>query len=286
MLTGKEFAFLGAGALTQALLAGLVGGGFLRPGQVVVTNRSDDARLRLVRERWGVRVTRDPAELRAADVVLLACKPADVAPALAALAPATRPGQVVISAAAGVTTALVERLLPAPLPVVRAMPNTSSRVRQSATALAAGRWASPEDLALAAAVFAPVGKVVVVPEEQMDAVTAVSGSGPAYVYLLMEALREAARAVGLPGETADELVVQTVYGAACMAAETGLPPDELRRQVTSPRGTTAAALAVLEERGFREALVAAVRRAAERARELTAEVAALAAPPGERSEAG
>ncbi len=287
MLTGKEIAFVGAGSLTWSLLGGLVGGGGLAAEQVVVTNRSSEERLREVRDRWGVRVTRDMAVLGRADVLVLACKPADIPGALRQLAPVLSPRQLIVSAAAGVTTGLIERFLPAGTPVVRAMPNTSSRVRQSATALCAGRWAGPEEMALAAAIFSAVGRVVVVPEEVMDAVTAVSGSGPAYVYLLMEALAEAARAVGLPAETADELVLQTVYGAARMALETGVPPAELRRQVTSPRGTTAAALAVLEERGFREALAAAVQRAAARARELAAEVAALAAEgPGGRTEAG
>lgn len=269
MLKGKRLAFVGAGSMTQALLDGLVGGGWIPPEAVTVTNRASDARLQAVRERWGVGVTRDRAALCAgADVIVLACKPADVAGAVAGLGPHVRPGQLILSVAAGVPTRAIESLLPAPTAVVRAMPNTSSRIRESATALAAGSRADAGALALAEAVFASVGQVVVVPEELMDAVTAVSGSGPAYVYYLVEKLVDAGEAAGLPRAVARQLVVQTVYGAARMVVETGAEPADLRRQVTSPNGTTAAALRVLEERGFGPALVAAVARAAERSREL------------------
>lgn len=281
MLKGKRFAFIGAGSMTQALLDGLVGGGWVPPEAVTVTNRADDGRLRAVRERWGVGVTRDRAALAGgADVLVLACKPADVAGAVTALARHVRPGQVVISVAAGVPTAAIERLLPPGVAVVRAMPNTSSRIRESATALAAGSRADAGALALAEAVFSSVGQVVVVPEGLLDAVTAVSGSGPAYVYYLVEKLVEAGEAAGLPRPVARQLVVQTLYGAARMVVETGADPADLRRQVTSPNGTTAAALQVLEERGFGPALAAAVARAAERSRELAAlagEAAAAAA---------
>lgn len=290
VLKGKRVAFVGAGSMTQALLDGLVGGGRVPAEAVTVTNRADDARLRRVRDRWGVRVTRDPAALvTGADALVLACKPADVAEAVAGLGRHVRPGQLVISVAAGVTTAAIERLLPPDIAVVRAMPNTSSRIRESATALAAGRRADAGALALAEAVFTSVGQVVVVPEDRMDAVTAVSGSGPAYVYYMVEKMIEAAEAAGLPRAVARQLVVQTVYGAARMVVETGTDPAELRRQVTSPNGTTAAALAVLEERGFGPALVAAVARAAERSRELAALVekaAAVQADDEEGSAAG
>lgn len=282
MLTGKKIGFVGAGSMTRALLDGLVGGGLVPPEQITVTNRQSEDRLRSVQERWGVRVTRDRAALAAgADILILSCKPADAADALAQLAPHVRPGQMVVSVAAGVPTAVIEGLLPADAVVVRAMPNTSSSIRESVTALCAGRRAGADSLALAEAVFAAVGKVVVVAEDLMDVVTAVSGSGPAYVYYLIEALIEAGEAGGLPPEVAKELVLQTVYGAARMVLETGIDPAELRRQVTSPNGTTAAALAVLEERGVRGALVAAVLQGAERAREL----AALAAEAAEAAAA-
>lgn len=267
--------------MTRALLDGLVHGGLIPSEGITVTNRQSEERLRSVRERWGVRVTRDRAALAAgSDILILSCKPADVAAALAQTAPHLRPGQLVISVAAGVPTAVIEGLVPAGTVVIRAMPNTSSRIRESVTAICAGSQAAADSLALAEAVFAAVGKVVVVEEGLMDVVTAVSGSGPAYVYYFIEVLIEAGTSGGLPPEVARELVLQTVYGAARMLLETGVAPAELRREVTSPNGTTAAALAVLEERGVREALVAAVLRAAERARELAA-LAADAAASGQ-----
>lgn len=269
MLSGKRIGFLGAGSMAQALLHGLVGGGLLPPENVIVTNRSNDERLKMIGHRWGVHVSRDKAEIaRRSDILLFACKPADMAGALAEYARYIHTDQIIVSLAAGVPTGVVEGFLPAGTPVIRAMPNTSSRVQESATAIAAGRWAGELSLAVVKAIFKSVGTVSVVPEAVMDAVTAVSGSGPAYVYLFVEALIAAGEAVGLSPEIARDLAVQTVYGAAHMLVETGVDPAELRRQVTSPNGTTAAALAVLEERGFREAVRAAVIRAMERAGEL------------------
>ncbi len=280
LLIGKRLAFIGAGSMAQALLHGLVGGKLLAPEDVTVTNRSNDERLRMVRDRWGVHVTRDKAEITSrSDILLVACKPYDMAGTLAEIGRYVRPEQIVVSLAAGVPTSVMERYLPAGTPVIRAMPNTSSRVQESATAIAAGRWAGEHSLAVAEAIFASVGKVSVVPEAAMDAVTAVAGSGPAYVYLFVEALIAAGEAVGLSPEAARELAVQTVYGAARMLVETGADPAELRRQVTSPNGTTAAALQVLEARGFQQALADAVARAVERAGELARQAAGEDAAP-------
>lgn len=286
MLQGKRIGLVGAGSMAQALLHGLVGGGLVGPQSVTVSNRANDEMLMCLERQWGVRVTRDKAEVAgSADVLLLAVKPADMTAALAELRQHVRPEQLVISMAAGIPTAAVEHHLPAGTPVVRAMPNTSSRVKASATALCGGRWAGEESLALARAIFASVGQVAVVPESALDAVTGLSGSGPAYVYLFVEALVEAGIATGLGPEDARSLAVQTLFGAARMLMETGADPAELRRQVTSPNGTTAAALQVLEEQGFKDALVAAVVRAAERAGELAQLAAPSVAPPAGAGEA-
>lgn len=283
MLSGRRVGFVGAGSMSQALVQGLVGGGVLPPENVIVTNRRNAEVLALLQSRWGVRVTRDKAEVAgSSDVLVLAVKPADMGRALEEIRGHVRSNQVVISVAAGIPLAAVERQLPQGTPVIRAMPNTSSRIGASATAIAPGRWADPDSLALARAVFQTVGHVTVVPEEYLDAVTAVSGSGPAYIYLVIETLIGAAERLGLPRDTARELVVQTVLGAARMVSETGADPAELRRQVTSPNGTTAAALQVLEERGFQEALAAAVARAAQRARELAQLAGGDAAPEADR----
>lgn len=260
-------ALVGAGALAEALVGGLLGSG-VAAADLAITNRSDVDRLQRFAAR-GLRTTRDPGELAAAaDLLVLLVKPRDAAAALEALRPHLGSGHRVLSCLAGVPTAFIERVLGGRARVLRAMPNIGSAVRASATALAAGRHALPDDVAAAAALLGAVGTVEQVPEEMLDAVTAVAGSGPAYVYLLMEGLAEAAAAAGLPAETAGRLILQTVEGAARLAAASGRPPAELRREVSSPGGTTVAALGVLEGAGFRAALVSAVAAAAARSREL------------------
>ncbi|MCL6520815.1 MAG: pyrroline-5-carboxylate reductase [Firmicutes bacterium] len=267
-LESIRLGLVGAGEMAEALLAGLVGGGRLRPERILVNNRSNRARLEHLAAHWGVRATREKAALAEADLLVLAVKPADAAEALAQLRPHVREGAALVSVVAGLPTEAILARLGRELPVVRAMPNTPSRVGEGATALAAGRLAGPRELALARQLFAGVGRVVEVGEEALDAVTGLSGSGPAYVFLLLEALIAAGVKEGLEYGVARELALQTVFGAAKMALERGEDPARLREEVTSPNGTTMAGLAALEQRGFRQALEAAVGRAAARAREL------------------
>lgn len=286
VLKGVRLGFIGAGSMSRALLDGLLGKSLVDAADVVVTNRRNDQALAELRGRYGVSTTRDKAAVSArSDVLVVAVKPADVPQALREMSPFLRRGQMLISVAAGVPTRALEELLPAGMPVVRAMPNTSSRVLESATALCGGRWADERSLVLAEEVFAAVGRVSRVPEELLDAVTAVSGSGPAYVYLLAEAMIRAGMRLGLDPRVARELVVQTVAGAGRMLLETGAEPSELRRQVTSPNGTTAAALRVFEEGGFLGLVEEAVRAAAARAREL-AEAVRQASSPAQEPDAG
>ncbi|MDI3299146.1 MAG: pyrroline-5-carboxylate reductase [Bacillota bacterium] len=259
---------VGAGEMAEALIAGLVGSGRLEPGRILVNNRSNRARLEHLRSRWGVRTTQEKAALAEAEVLVLAVKPADAAEALAQLRPHVRDGAALVSVVAGLRTEAVLARLGRDLPVVRAMPNTPSRVGEGATALAAGRLAGERELALARQLFAGVGRVVEVEEGALDAVTGLSGSGPAYVFLLLEALIDAGVKQGLEYAVARELALQTVFGAAKMARERGEDPARLREEVTSPNGTTVAGLAALEQGGFRQALEAAVGRATARAREL------------------
>jgi pyrroline-5-carboxylate reductase len=259
---------IGAGSMAQALVSGLVGGGFLSPRRVWAANRQDESRLREL-ARWGVHATRDKAEVCGrAELIVLAVKPKDADEVLAELRPWVTPDHAVLSLMAGIPTAYIESRLGGETRIVRAMPNTSSAVRESATAIAAGRHAGPEDVAVIAALLGAVGQVLIVEEEALDAVTALSGSGPAYVYLLLESLIEAGEAAGLEREVARRLALQTVYGSAKMVRETERDPAELRQRVSSPGGTTVAALSVLEELGFRDALIRAVARAKERSREL------------------
>lgn len=264
--------FLGAGSMAQALVRGLLAAGLASPDEIRVTNRSNRARLELVARTYGVRVHTGKEEaLRGARTVIVATKPADVAGCLEECRPhlEDRAGlPLFISVATGVSTAAIESLLPAGTPVVRAMPNTSCSVGESATALAAGRWAGPGHMAVARRLFEVVGLVVELDESLMDVITGLSGSGPAYVYLMLEAMTEAGVRLGLDPELSHRLALQTIRGAAATAQVTGEDPAELRRKVTSPGGTTMAGLAVLERVGFKQGVIEAVRRAAERAAEL------------------
>lgn len=268
-----SIALIGAGKMAECLVAGWISGG-IDAKQIAVTNRRNDARLQELAERYGVRTSRHKQEVLAgATVVIMAVKPPDMAVALEQVRPWLEPEASVVSVAAGVRLTTMARLLPGTRNLVRAMPNTASRLRQAVTALARGPRCTVDSFAAVRHLFDVVGATVEVNEEAFDAVTAVSGSGPAYVYLLVEALLDAAKDLGLSEAVARELAVWTVLGAGSMLRETGLPPAELRQQVTSPNGTTAAAVAVLEEMN----MPAAVRRAVHRAAARAAELAALAA---------
>jgi pyrroline-5-carboxylate reductase len=268
MLADRTVAIIGAGNMAEALLRGVFAAGVLQPERCLVANKCNDERLGRVASAWNVRTTRDKKRLMAeSDVIVLAVKPHDMPIVLGEIAPFAGPGHLIVSVAAGVSLEAIERPL-AGVPVIRAMPNTSTAVRASATAIAPGRFAREVHLAIARQFFESVGWVGVVPETMLDVVTAVSGSGPAYVYVLAEALVDSGEQAGLPRELALALVAQTVLGAGKMLTETGEGPQVLRRRVTSPGGTTMAGLEALEQGGLRAAVAAAVARAAHRAREL------------------
>ncbi|WP_460604742.1 pyrroline-5-carboxylate reductase [Jatrophihabitans fulvus] len=261
-------ALLGGGKMGEALLSGLLRAG-RTPEQVTVSEKYAE-RARYLADTYGVRVV-DAAEAAAgAAVVVIAVKPHDVAAALDSVAPVLSSGHLVVSVAAGVPTARLEAPLPDGVPVVRCMPNTPALVGLGMTAISGGTHAADDHLDAAEQLLAAVGRVVRVPEHQLDAVTAVSGSGPAYVYLLVEALTEAAVGEGLPRPLATELAVQTALGAATMLNESGDHPVLLREAVTSPGGTTAAGVRELERHGLRTAVGEAVAAAARRSRELGA----------------
>ena len=269
MFANRTLGFLGAGSMAEALVKGLIRAGLASPDHIWVTNRSNHERLARLSGGLGVHTTTDKLELvDRADLLVVACKPKDVPGLLAEIGGRTHRGQVMLSVAAGVSTASLTAGLSPGVQVVRAMPNTSSLVGESATAVSGGPGASDEAVAMCRALLGAVGKVVEVPEDMLDAVTGLSGSGPAYVYAMVEALVEAGVAAGLPATVAHELAVQTVLGAASMLRETGEDPAVLRQRVTSPGGTTMAGLQVLQDRGFQEAIVGAVARASERSREL------------------
>ncbi|MHB9144593.1 MAG: pyrroline-5-carboxylate reductase [Symbiobacteriia bacterium] len=269
MFEATTIGFLGAGSIAEALAKGIVRAGLAPLDNIWVTNRSSRERLARLAAGLGVHVTIDKRDVvDRADLLVVACKPKDVPGLLAEIGPHTRRGQVLLSVAAGVGTATLATGLTAGVEVVRAMPNTSSLVGESATAISGGPGAGDRAVAMCRALLGAVGKVVVVSEHMLDAVTGLSGSGPAYVYAMVEALAVAGITAGLPAAVAQELAVQTVLGAASMLRETGEDPAVLRQKVTSPGGTTMAGLQVLQDRGFQEAIVGAVARASERSREL------------------
>jgi pyrroline-5-carboxylate reductase len=266
--TKQTVALMGAGMMGEAVLAGLLGSGNSAT-TVLVAERRPDRADELV-QRYGVAIASNTEAAAAGDLVLIIVKPQDVKPLLEEIAPVLKPEAIVVSLAAGQTTAELESALPEGIAVVRVMPNTPALVAQGMSALSAGRNCSPEQLGRAQELLAVVGSVVQVPEAYQDAVTAVSGSGPAYVFLVAEAMIEAGVLVGLPRATATELTVQTLYGAATMLRQTGIHPAMAREQVTSPGGTTAAGLRELENAGVRAAFMAAIEAARDRSQQLAA----------------
>jgi pyrroline-5-carboxylate reductase len=262
----RRIAILGAGRIGEALIAGLVSSGSTN---IVATSRSD-ARVDELRERHGVEATTSNADaVQGADIVVVAVKPQDIEALLAQIHDAVAEGQTVLTVAAAIPTAYIEKRLPDGVPVVRAMPNSPSTVHEGMAGLAAGARAGDDDLALAEEVLLHLGRVVRVPESAMDAITAVSGSGPAYFALLAEAMIEAGLLLGLSREISTTLVVQTMLGTAKQLRDEGMHPVELREAVTSPGGTTIAAIRELEQAGVRAAFLNAIQAAMTRARELS-----------------
>jgi pyrroline-5-carboxylate reductase len=255
-------ALLGTGRLGEALLNGLLRSGWARADQVRCTVRREE-RAQELAVRYGVTATTDsPGAVAEADVVVLAVKPQSIRALLTDIAPKVREGQTVISLAAGVTTSVIESLLPDQVPVVRVMSNVPVQVDEAMSAIAPGRWAAAAHLEAAHDILGHVGKVVRLAEEHLDAVTALSGSGPAYFFLLAEAMIDAGILLGLSRDVATELIIQTMVGSAKMLRDTGRHPVELRESVTSPGGTTIAAIRVLEEQRVRAAFLNAIEAAA------------------------
>lgn len=260
-------AILGAGVMGEALLSGILQGG--RPVSGVLVAEKRPERAAELTERYGVEVVDNAEAVKRADTVLLVVKPQDMGTLLDEVAAAARPGQLFVSLAAGITTAFVEARLPGGVAVVRVMPNTPALVGEGMAAISPGSHSGDEQLREAEELLRSTGRVARVPEKLQDAVTAVSGSGPAYVFYVVESMVEAGVHLGLPRATATELVVQTLVGSAAMLRETGEHPTVLRERVTSPGGTTAAALRQLEEGRVRADFLAAMEAARDRSRALS-----------------
>jgi pyrroline-5-carboxylate reductase len=259
-------AILGGGVMGETLLSGLIRSG-RPPAQLLVAHRRPERREELT-ERYGVEALTSAEAAQRADTLVLVVKPQDMSTLLAEIGPSVTSAQLVVSLAAGITSAVIESRLADGVPVVRVMPNTPALVDAGMAAVSPGTHCTEEQIEHAMDLLRATGKVIRVPEKLQDAVTAVSGSGPAYLFFVVEAMIEAGVHLGLPRATATELVIQTVVGSAKLLAETGEHPTVLREQVTSPAGTTAAAIRELEHHKVRAAFLSALEAARNRSREL------------------
>jgi pyrroline-5-carboxylate reductase len=264
----RRVAVLGAGKMGEALLSGMLRSGTAAADLVVTARRSE--RAATLRDRYGVDVVGTEQAAAVADTLIVTVKPQDMGALLAELAPHCPPDRLVVTAAAGITTSFLEARLAAGTPVVRVMSNTPVLVDEAMSAISAGAHAAEEHLVRTEAIFSPVGRTIRVPEAQQDAVTALSGSGPAYFFYLVEAMTDAGILLGLPRQVAHDLIVQTAIGSAVMLRDSGERPATLREAVTSPAGTTINAIREMENHGVRAAMLSALEAARDRGRELAA----------------
>ena len=264
----RKVAILGAGKIGEVLISGLLSSGWRNPGEIAASGRRDE-RLEELRERHGIEVTRSNAEAAArASLVVIAVKAQDIDALLGEIGTLIQPEQTVLSIVAAIPTAAIERHLGSGVPVLRAMPNTPSVVHEGIAGICAGSHAGDEHLKLGEEALRHLGAVVRIAEPYMDAVTAVSGSGPAYFALLAEAMIEAGILLGLSREISTQLVVQTMLGTAMQLRDLKMHPVELREMVTSPGGTSIAAIRELEQAGVRAAFMNAIQAAMDRSKEL------------------
>ncbi|MFB3160397.1 pyrroline-5-carboxylate reductase [Neobacillus sp. 179-C4.2 HS] len=267
----KKIAFIGAGSMAEAFISGILENSLIDKKNVWVTNNSNEERLKRLSDTYGVRTTYDLKELFAgADIVILSMKPKDAATAIQYIREYLTEKMLVVSVLAGVSMSTIETLARLPIAVVRAMPNTSAAVGKSATAVAVNERVTPKQIELMKDLFGTVGLTTFVEEEQLDAVTGLSGSGPAYIYYLIEAMEKSAVEVGLDKEMASELIVQTLIGAAEMVKNSTKSSEQLRRDVTSPGGTTEAGVKVLEEHQVQQAFISCIKAATEQSKKMGA----------------
>ncbi len=270
LMPGVRVAVLGAGKMGGILLQAFLKNNLLAPEQIVATVQHEDRALALSAQSRVEVTTNNLAAAQWADVILLGVKPMQVPALIETIRPGLTPEKMLVSFAASVTTGAIEKVAGLELAVVRAMPNTPAMLAAGVTALCPGRFCKPEQMTVAQRIFATVGRTVVVDEKHMDAVTGLSGSGPAFLYIIIEALAEAGVNVGLPRDVATLLAAQTTLGSARMVLETGYHPALLKDAVTTPAGCTVDGILELEEGGLRVTLIKAVKRATARAKELAA----------------
>lgn len=266
----KTVAFLGAGSMAEAMISGLVESGNIPQENIIVTNRQNQQRLNDLQDKYGIRaMTRDQLDSNQVDVYILAMKPKDVEPALDSIKYKVRADQLVLSVLAGVTTSFIEENLNGDHQVIRVMPNTSSMLGESATAMSVGHYTTAESQQIATTLLEMIGEVYTIEEDKMDIFTGIAGSGPAYFYYLVEQIEKAGAAFGLKPEMARQIGAQTLLGATKMMLEGDDTPAQLRENVTSPNGTTAAGLKSLSEHGGGKAMFEAIKSAATRSKEIS-----------------
>ncbi|WP_251551285.1 pyrroline-5-carboxylate reductase [Neobacillus muris] len=267
----QKIAIVGAGSMAEAFISGILEKELIDRKNVWVTNNANQERLSQVQERYGIQATYDlNALFDGAEIVMLAMKPKDAGTAIDYIGGHLTESMLIVSVLAGVSMDTIEALAEKPLAIARAMPNTSAAVGKSATAIAVNERVTDHQIETARKLFESVGLTSFVEEDQLDAVTGLSGSGPAYIYYLIEAMENSAAEIGLEKQMAKQLIVQTLIGAAEMVKNSAKPPEQLRREVTSPGGTTEAGVRVLEEHGVKQAFVSCIKAATAQSRRLGA----------------
>jgi pyrroline-5-carboxylate reductase len=273
LLKNKTIAFLGAGNMAEAMISGTVASGKIPAEQIIVSNRSNQGRLHEINVKYGVTVTpKDQLNFNELDILILAMKPKDIDKVLDSIKDRVNKDTVIMSVLAGITTEHMEEQLPKGQSVIRVMPNTSSMLKESATAISAGSFTSDEEMEEAKELLTCIGEVYIIDEEEMDIFTGIAGSGPAYFYYLMEHIEKAGVEGGLTPKLAREIGSQTILGAAKMMLERQETPTELRENVTSPNGTTAAGLEALAEYGGGKAISEAVKGAEKKSKEISSKL--------------
>ena len=271
-MINQRIAFLGAGNMAEAIISGFVQSGKMEPKQIIVTNRSNADRLSELKNKYNIEaVTKDQLDYKTIDIFILAMKPNDIVEVLKDIREKITADQLLISVLAGISTSYMEANLNDKQQIIRVMPNTSSMIRESATAVSPGKYVAMEQVMLTKELMKCIGKSYIIDEEMMDIYTGIAGSGPAYFYNLMEHIEEVGHEAGFERELVREIGAQTLYGAAKMILEQEQTPAELRENITSPNGTTAAGLDALNKHGGGMAIIEAVKSAAARSKELSRE---------------
>ena len=273
MLTNKKILFLGAGSMAEAMISGITKANKMKRTNITVSNYSNKNRLEQLETTYGIKaLPKEQLKIAEADIIVLAMKPKDVENALYSIQQTIQSHQLVLSVLAGITTSFIEQLTATGQQVIRVMPNTSSMICESATAISSGKYTSEQNMNIAKELLQCIGEVYIIEEKHMDIFTGIAGSGPAYIYYLMEHMEKAGIEAGLPQYLTRDIIAQTILGAAKMVKKQGENPSSVRIKVTSPNGTTAAGLQALELNNGGVAITKAIEQASQRSNDLSKEL--------------